>query len=71
MVSKNSFFIWVGFESLLNQEITQFVRFLPLRILMSYLHVHGNYVTKLIGLKNKGGLSPINLVTFAKTKNGE
>jgi hypothetical protein len=49
---------------------------------MSYLHVNGNYVhnsnspffvlakvTKLIGSKNKGGLSPINLVTFAK--NGE
>ncbi len=28
-------------------------------------------VTKLVGLKNKGGLSPINLVTFAVTQNGE
>jgi hypothetical protein len=28
-------------------------------------------ITKLIGLKNKGGLSPINLVTFAVTQNGE
>jgi hypothetical protein len=28
-------------------------------------------VTKFIGLKNKGGLSPINLVTFAWTQNGE
>ncbi len=28
-------------------------------------------VTKLVGLKNKGGLSPINLVTFAITQNGE
>ncbi len=28
-------------------------------------------VTKLFGFKNKGGLSPINLVTFAVTQNGE
>jgi hypothetical protein len=28
-------------------------------------------VNKLVGLKNKGGLSPINLVTFAVTQNGE
>jgi hypothetical protein len=28
-------------------------------------------VTKLVGLKNKGGLCPINLVTFAVTQNGE
>jgi hypothetical protein len=28
-------------------------------------------VTKLVGLKNKGGLSPINLVTFAVTQNCE
>jgi hypothetical protein len=28
-------------------------------------------VIKLVGLKNKGGLSPINLITFAVTQNGE
>jgi hypothetical protein len=28
-------------------------------------------ITKLIGFKNKGRLSPINLVTFAVTQNGE
>jgi hypothetical protein len=28
-------------------------------------------VIKLVGLKNKGGLSPINLVTFAVTQNDE
>jgi hypothetical protein len=28
-------------------------------------------LTKLVGLKNKGELSPINLVTFAVTQNGE
>ncbi len=27
-------------------------------------------VTKLVGLKSKGGLSPTNLVTFAVTQNG-
>jgi hypothetical protein len=28
-------------------------------------------IIKLVGLKNNGGLSPINLVTFAVTQNGE
>jgi hypothetical protein len=28
-------------------------------------------IIKLVGLKNTGGLSPINLVTFAATQNGE
>jgi hypothetical protein len=28
-------------------------------------------VTKLVGLKNKEGLKPINLVIFAVTQNGE
>ncbi len=60
----------VSHGQLVSFEAHQSGPFVPVGKLYSPFCVTAK-VTKLVGLKIKGGLSPINLVTFAVTQNGE